>query len=143
MPERPTFPIGINVFVVRDDKLLLGKRKNTAGEGQWGLPGGHLELEENMLDTAARELKEETSLTAKSFRFLNLVNDNAGNTRHYIQVGFLAEDVAGEVQLMEPERCSEWRWFPLDSLPENISFGHKKQTELFLAGTPFADQGKP
>jgi len=38
------FHIGINVFVVRDKKLLLGKRKNVYGAGTWGLPGGHLEI---------------------------------------------------------------------------------------------------
>lgn len=142
MPERPTFPIGTNVFVIRDGKLLLGKRKGAAGEGMWGLPGGHLEDGENMADAAARELKEETSLEAKRFTFLNLVNDNTNETRHYVQVGFLAEGAEGEPRLMEPERCFEWQWFPLDSLPENIFFGHAKQVELFLKNLRFADGKK-
>lgn len=145
MSDRPTFPIGINVFVVRDSKLLLGKRKNSAGEGMWGLPGGHLEKGEDMPAAAARELQEETSLKARGFVFANLVNDNnrETNTAHYIQVGFLAESIQGEVQLMEPERCSEWKWFSLDALPENIFFGHAKQVELFLDKLPFGDSAKP
>lgn len=141
MADRQKFPIGINVFVIRDDKLLLGKRKGF-GEGQWGLPGGHLEDFENMIGVARRELKEETSLEAKSFRFLNLVNDNSDREEHYIQVGFLAEEVSGEAKLMEPNCCSEWQWFPLDDLPENVFFGHVKQIKLFIDKALFADEGR-
>jgi 8-oxo-dGTP diphosphatase len=142
--ERPTFPVGINALVIRDGKLLLGKRRGSAGEGQWGLPGGHLEPGENMIDTAARELREETSLEAQSFTFLTLVNDNdnekAGSAKqHYLQVVFQADGVTGEARVMEPEYCSEWRWFPLDALPENIFFGHTKGIEFFLKQLPFGD----
>ncbi len=54
MSERPTFPVGVNVFVIKDGKLLLGKRKNISGDGEWGLPGGHLEKNEKMEDGATR-----------------------------------------------------------------------------------------
>ncbi len=142
MSERPTFPIGINIFVIRDDALLLGKRKGAAGEGMWGLPGGHLEMGESMLDAAARELKEETSLQCSEFKFVGLANDNGRPDKHYVQAGFLAENCTGEVKLMEPEFCSEWQWFPLKALPENIFFGHTKQIELFLKGLLFGDSVK-
>ena len=52
MTNRPSFPIGINVIVVRDKKILLGKRKNSYGEGTWALPGGHLEEGEGMEEAA-------------------------------------------------------------------------------------------
>src|SRR3989344_5129174 len=101
MSERPTYPVGINVFVIKDGKLLLGKRKGSSGEGQWGLPGGHLESGEGMVDAARRELQEETGLQATEFIFVNVVND-ARQDVHYVQVGFLAEGVTGEPSLMEP-----------------------------------------
>lgn len=140
MSDRSTFPIGINIFVIKNGNLLFGKRKGSGGEGMWGLPGGHLEMKENMVDAAARELKEETSLECKDFLFTNVVNDNGpNNVRHYIQVGFIAKNFSGEVKIMEPEYCSEWRWFSLDSLPENIFFAHTKQVELFLKNQLFGD----
>lgn len=137
--ERPRFPVGVNVFVVEDNKLLLGIRKNTAGDGQWGLPGGHVEKMERMEDTARRELKEEANLDAESFSFVGIVNQTHAITDHYIQIGMLAEGVRGEVQCMEPELCEGWEWFPLDDLPTNIFFGHGSLIESFIQGRVFYD----
>jgi len=135
------FHVGANVFVVRNNRVLLGKRKNVYGAGSWGLPGGHLEFKENMKEAARRELKEETDLKADSFEFVNLINDNRQDHHHYLQVGFLAEGVGENIEpkLMEPDRCEEWRWFDLDDLPENIFVGHVEQIKAFKQNKYFTD----
>ena len=133
-----TFYIGINIFVVKDTQLLLGKRKNVYGSGTWGLPGGHLEMGESMKNAAARELMEETGLEAQSFDFSNIVNDkNRG--QHYLQIGFVAQVVKGEPELKEPDRCEEWKWFKLNELPQNIFPPHILQIENFLQKSNFVD----
>ena len=43
-------------------KLLLIRRKNHPYIQQWALPGGFLNIREDILDAAYRELKEETSI---------------------------------------------------------------------------------
>ena len=43
-------------------KVLLGCRKNHPSIGYWALPGGFVELYENLEDTARRELEEETGV---------------------------------------------------------------------------------
>jgi 8-oxo-dGTP diphosphatase len=126
-----SFKVGANVFVVREGRLLLGLRKGVFGDGCWGLPGGHLKMNEVMIDAAARELYEETGLRADKFVFTNVVNDHQ-REGHHIQVGFLAEDVNGEPEIKEPDRCDKWQWFPLDDLPENLFIAHKKQIQLFV-----------
>ena len=143
MPNgRTHFPVGVNVFVVKDGKLLLGKRKDESGyhDGEWGLPGGHLEFGEKMVETARRELEEETGLTAREFEWVNADNDTReGNTFHYVHFGFKAVDVEGEVRLMEPDRCYEWQWFPLDALPAPLFIGHYKQIEAFTGNKQFVE----
>jgi 8-oxo-dGTP diphosphatase len=52
MHDRPL--IGVAVIVIKDDKILLGKRKNSHGAGTWALPGGHLEFGESIKDCARR-----------------------------------------------------------------------------------------
>ena len=51
--------VGVGVAVVKDGKVLLGKRKNAHGEGTWSFPGGHLEYKESWEDCAIRETLEE------------------------------------------------------------------------------------
>lgn len=139
--DRPKFPVGVNVFVVRDGKLLLGERANTAGDGQWGLPGGHVEDGEFMEDTAKRELFEEANLHATQFRFCGLVNQPR-RKYHYIQVGMQALDAKGEVTLKEPELCRRWDFFDLHDLPKELFFGHETLIELFNKGELFLDDSE-
>jgi len=133
-----TFHVGINVFVVKNKQLLLGKRKNVYGTGTWSLLGGHLEVKEAMKDAARRELKEETGLKAESFDFVNIVNDRSRN-EHYLQVGFVAHGISGNPVVKEPERCEEWRWFDFDELPKDIFPAHSKQIEIFFKDLRFSD----
>lgn len=139
------FYVGVNVFVVKGNQLLLGKRKNVYGDGDWGLPGGHMEPYETMEETAARELEEETGLIANEFEFTNLVNDAGRSSvedeghNHYLQVGFIAKGSEGEVSLREPDRCHEWKWFSMDELPKNIFKSHIQQIENFLEKKSFAN----
>lgn len=132
--------VAVNVFVIRDKKILLGKRKNTAGEGDWGLPGGHLEFMEHLSEGAKRELEEETGLKTKDLSFLHMINDpRAEDDTHYLHVDFITKDFQGEPKLMEPNKCYEWRWFGFSDLPKNIFIGHRKSIPAFLNNVSFID----
>jgi len=61
------------VVLRRDGALLLQHRDDKPGlraAGLWGLPGGHAELGESMIECARRELREETDFDASDLRFL-------------------------------------------------------------------------
>lgn len=132
------FLVGANIIVERDGKILFGLRKSGFSEGNWGLPGGHVEIGESLANAAARELFEETGMTAERFVFVNLVNrPNEG--AHYVLTTFAAHNVIGEPKLCEPDRCEEWRWFDFLDIPKNVVESHHEQTRLYREGIIFTE----
>lgn len=113
--------VGVGLLILKDDKILLGKRKNALGAGQWGSTGGHVEYGETLQDAIMRELAEEAGITVKNVRFL-CVSDFLTHMpeRHYVDVGFVGEWESGEPQLLEPHKCAGWEWVDKDDLPDNL-----------------------
>ncbi len=108
--------VGVAVFLEKDGKILLLKRKKAHGEGSWCLPGGSMEIGEDFKKSAERETKEETGLDVKYERVISVSNDIIYGT-HWITVGIKASlDKNQKPKLMEPEKCSDIGWFSLDNL---------------------------
>jgi 8-oxo-dGTP diphosphatase len=122
--------IGCEIFVIKNGEVLMGKRKNIYGAGEWGLPGGHLEYGEKLVEAAKRELKEETGIEAEQLT-LNTISDDPRSDQHYLHISFVLNNFDGEVILKEPDKCEEWKFFPLNQLPENIFIGHRPIIETF------------
>jgi 8-oxo-dGTP diphosphatase len=113
--------VGLGVVIVKDGKVLLGKRKNAHGEGTWGFPGGHLEFGESYEDCARRETTEEADITIKNIRFVTATNDVfVEEDKHYITVYMLADYDSGEIKNMEPYKLESWEWFTWDNLPQPL-----------------------
>jgi 8-oxo-dGTP diphosphatase len=116
--------VGCEIFLIKDDAILLGKRKNCYGEGTWGLPGGHLEQGESIRECVRRELKEELDIEGLEFKLIS-VADCINERGHYVHISFLLEKFTGEIRNMEPDLCYEWNFFPLSSLPEDLFYPHR------------------
>ena len=117
MEKRPF--VGVAVIVIKDNKILLGKRKNSHGSGTWQFPGGHLEFNESIKDCARRELFEETGIKIKKLRFGPYTNDIfQKEKKHYITLFVVADYDSGVLELKEPEKCEKWDWFEWNKLPE-------------------------
>ncbi|MBA4320552.1 MAG: DNA mismatch repair protein MutT [Flavobacterium sp.] len=94
--------VGVGVIVIKDGKILLGKRKNTHGKGAWSFPGGHLEFNESWEDCAARETMEETGIMIKNIRFGAATNDIFQiEKKHYITIFMLSDYNSGEVKTID------------------------------------------
>lgn len=117
--------IGCEIFILKDNTILLGKRKNCYGEGTWALPGGHLEYGESIIECAKRELKEELGIDGLELKIISMV-ENIDERGHYVHISFLLEHFAGQISCMEPELCYEWKFFDIDKLPHDIFKPHQK-----------------
>ncbi len=118
MPPELRPKVGIGVMVLKDGKVLLGKRKGSHGAGEYAFPGGHLEYMESFEDCARRETKEECGIEIENIRFLFLGNLKDYAPKHYAHIQFVADWKSGEPVVLEPEKCEGWGWYSLDALPE-------------------------
>jgi 8-oxo-dGTP diphosphatase len=106
---------------LKDDKILLGKRSNAIGAGTWGLPGGKLEFGEDIIECAKREVFEETGLKIKNIRPGSYTNNYfPKDETHFVSIDVVADYDSGEVKIMEPNKCLEWKWFEWDKLPKPL-----------------------
>lgn len=112
--------VGIGLFIIKDGKVLLGKRKNSHGADEYGGPGGHLEYGETAERAALRELAEECGIKVKNLRMLCVSDLLTYLPKHYIDIGFTAEWETGEPAVLEPHKLESWAWYDLDNLPVNL-----------------------
>lgn len=113
--------VGVGVVILRDNKLLLGKRIGAHGAETWATPGGHLELGESIEECAKREVLEETGLEVSNVQHLAFTNDIfSQEDKHYVTLFVVASYDEGEAEIKEPNKCLEWKWCDLDSLPQPL-----------------------
>ncbi|MFJ9154362.1 bifunctional class I SAM-dependent methyltransferase/NUDIX hydrolase [Streptomyces sp. NPDC102270] len=113
----PHAAIGVGAILYGPRGLLLGRHRR----GTWELPGGTVEPGESLAETVVRELREETGIEAHpaDVRLLGtLLDDVAGVVRMTVATQVTAW--RGEPSDQPDERVGDWRWFPLDRLPENL-----------------------
>ena len=128
--------VGIAVFVCRDGRFLMGRRRGAHGAGTWSVPGGHLEFGESFEDTAAREVLEETGVQITNVRFGAVTNDVfTDEDRHYVTVWMFADHLSGEPAILEPDKCVSLGWYGFDDLPEPLFLPWRQLRESPLFDT--------
>ena len=115
--------VGSGVLIVKDDKVLLGKRQSGAshGAGTWCPPGGHLEFGETFEELAKRETIEECGLEIAQVRQVVVTNNIfKDEDTHSVTLFFVAKWTSGEPKINEPDKIAEWKWFDWNDLPEPL-----------------------
>lgn len=137
-PDQPV--VGIGVIIVQNGKIVLIKRGNDPGKGKWSIPGGLVELGEQIQETVVREAKEETCLAVKNPELIDVVDnvdrDAEGKVKyHYIIVDYLVEVIQGDIAAASD--AEELRWVPLNEVEDYVltssfrQFFAKNKEKLF------------
>lgn len=109
-------------------RLLLQQRSDG---GQWGLPGGSVEIGESVEQAVHREVREETGLTVAVRRLVGIYSDPAlqivrypdGTVWHYVNVCF--ECAARGGTLTTCDETLDLRYFSLARLPATLLANHR------------------
>jgi 8-oxo-dGTP diphosphatase len=106
---------------------------HTYGRLNWELPGGASEPGEPIIETALRELGEETGLAARAERLTGVYYDAEHDAHHFV---FLCRPNGDEEPKSNSAEISECAYWPLDSLPRPISDFTVRRIEDALAESP-------
>jgi ADP-ribose pyrophosphatase YjhB (NUDIX family) len=113
--ERPVYRNAVpcaDVAVVDGERVLLVQRGAPPGEGEWTIPGGHLEVDEEPHAGAARELEEETSLSVipGALTLLETTQLEPYEKKHVVSTAFAvsADDVEGTASAGSDAEAVEW-----------------------------------
>ena len=121
------------VTAIKDDKILLIKRKNTGFmDGYYATPGGHVDPEETILRAAVREFKEETNLDIQEadLELFHVLQDENTAPKNYISFRFIVRKWSGKLKLNEPSKSEEIAFFDIQKLPEMLSPYVKRDLEV-------------
>lgn len=122
----------VDGIIIKNDSILLIKRKNYPFEGKWALPGGFVEYGETTEEAVIREILEETGLETKINRLSGVYSDPNRDPRgHTISVVYILDVLGGNVK--GGDDASEAKFFQEKQLPE-LSFDHDKIIKDYLSG---------
>lgn len=107
-------------------EILLIERKNPPFESKWALPGGFVEMDEDLEESAKRELQEETGLTNIPLSQLQTFGkpgrDPRGRTISVVYYGFIKSEEEKQ-QAIAGSDAKNVNWFDLNHLP-SLAFDH-------------------
>jgi len=120
----------VEVFIVFEDKVLLIKHKKS---GLWLPPGGHIERDEILTETALKEVKEETGLDVELYNEGELINnpprvkglvcpvavllENINEFHQHVDFIYFAKSDS-DVVTPEDGESNEFKWFSITNLKE-------------------------
>jgi 8-oxo-dGTP diphosphatase len=125
--QPPGSKLAVLALIPYEAGILLGERGPEAngGVGEWGPPGGSVDPGETPEEALIREIYEEAGLvTIKLIPFSFTVGtyELRGSPRQVVSLYYRAI-TTGQPQCKEPTKCTQWRGFAWDGLPDPLFDG--------------------
>jgi ADP-ribose pyrophosphatase YjhB (NUDIX family) len=112
-------------LVVVQSRLLLIRRARDPWKGLWDIPGGFCNPGEHPVQTAQREILEETGLHVEVIGFLGMWLDGYEGTKRTLNAYYHATLVGSEHGVRDAGEVAEVGWFSCPELPVDLAFpGH-------------------
>ncbi len=116
-PKQPF--VGVGAVLICAGKILLEKRKNDPGKGKWSIPGGLVELGENVEQTVIREVEEETGLHVEKPEHIDVVDsitrDENGDIKyHFVIIDYFVKLKDGTLKASSD--AEELTWVAFDQV---------------------------
>jgi len=106
-------------------KVLLIKRGNEPFKGKWAVPGGFVNMDEELEDAVLRELEEETGLTGVYLKQMHTFGTVGRDPRgRQITVVFMGIAKEEQTKVQAGDDAAEAQWFDIEELPEELAFDH-------------------
>ncbi len=106
-------------MVIHGDRALLIRRGHEPLKGEWSIPGGMLELGEELAAGVQRELKEETGLDVEPVEcilvFDRIMREGRRVKYHFVIVDYLCRRIRG--RLRPASDVVDARWVRREDLP--------------------------
>ena len=133
----PRPSVTVDVIILKDilskPQLLLIERKHEPFKNKWALPGGFVDINEEIEDAADRELKEETFISEINLEqfetFGKIGRDPRGRTISIVYFGILENS---SLEIKAGDDAKDFNWFDIVDLPE-LAFDHGEIIKLFLS----------
>lgn len=128
--------VTVDGLVIKNGKILLVKRADnvTSNPSKFAFPGGFVNRDELLRESAVREVEEETGIKCKIISLFKITDkpDRRGEDRQNINFTFLMQ--AQEKTGNPDEEISKTKWFELENLPQEDEFGfdHFEILNLYL-----------
>ncbi|WP_420459353.1 NUDIX hydrolase [Neolewinella sp.] len=130
---RPSVTVDVVVFGYdggRDLKLLLIQRGGEPFKGQWALPGGFVDMDEDLEASALRELEEETGVKDLFVEQLYTFGAPGRDPRgRVISVAYFALVNLTDHPAVAASDAEQAEWYPLHELPE-LAFDHARIIDM-------------
>ena len=116
MSDRPEVAVG--AVVRRDGEILLVRRGHGPAAGEWSLPGGRVQLGEELHEAVVRETNEETGVDVVVDRFLGWVErmGSEGDEYHFVILDFACSPLDQTQRPEAGDDATEAAWVDLDEL---------------------------
>lgn len=139
---------GILLLLIQDEHVLLLRRYQTGiDDGMYVVPMGGHDGKEPLTHSLIREAKEETDIVLRpeNVQVCHVMHRlhpmPEGLTFEQIDVFFKAQTYEGVVKNMEPHKCDELKFYPMDKLPANTAPFIRHAIECTCKGQFFSEFG--